>query len=190
MKGALLIVTVASMALLAGCSCGRDDGDVFGFMDGQDIRTADDLFLTQAAQGSAAEIEWAELALDRSRDPQVRQYAQRMIQDHQAVTQDLRRTADMVDVSVPSSLSASQAMVSETLDDLDGRAFDTQYVGQVLASHARQLELFEHASLHAENPQVRSFAAQHIGDLQSHLGQARRLHRQLGGTGIDRGMMD
>jgi len=59
----------------------------------QDVTPADKTFVEDAQQGNYAEIAMARLALEKSKDPNVRRFAERMIHDHEMLNSQLKRLA-------------------------------------------------------------------------------------------------
>ena len=63
------------------------------------------------------------------------------------------------------------------LSDATGREFDERYVKLMVEEHEKAVKLFEKAAEDAKDPEVRSFASQHVGSLREHLEEARGLER-------------
>ena len=56
----------------------------------QDTKSADKTFIKDASEGSLAEINFAKLALEKSKDPNVRKFAEKMITDHEKLINSMK----------------------------------------------------------------------------------------------------
>ena len=65
------------------------------------------------------------------------------------------------------------------LQQATGREFDERFVKTMVEEHENAVKLFEKAAKDAKDPEVRSFASQHIGSLREHLQQAQSLQRAV-----------
>ena len=61
----------------------------------------DKAFVKKALEGSMAEVEMGKLALQKSSDDQVKQFAQRMVDDHSKMVDQLKPVAEQMGVKVP-----------------------------------------------------------------------------------------
>jgi len=126
-------------------------------------------FVRRAASDSMAEIQAGQLALDKSRNPEIRSYAQRMIEDHTAATEKLKSAAAAENVTLPSSMQTEQHRMVQKLESLDGEAFDREYRKSMEKDHDKAIAMFESAS---QSPQmgesVREFAASTLPTLKEH----------------------
>lgn len=60
-----------------------------------------------------------------------------------------------------------------------GRDFDERYVKLMVKEHEDAVKLFEETAKDAKDPEIRTFAAQHVGALRQHLQQAKNLERTV-----------
>lgn len=68
---------------------------------------------------------------------------------------------------------------ARVLSQWSGEEFDQRYVRLMVREHQQGVDLFERAARDAEDPQVRSFASQHVPKLREHLQEARNLQRRV-----------
>jgi putative membrane protein len=138
-------------------------------------------FATQAAVIGQAEIELGELALRQTQDPGVRNYAQRMIEDHQAAAAKLTKIAGTEQLELPQALDAEHQALKEKLSELRGEAFDREYAKAMAKGHDKAVALFEAASQAAQLPsELREFAAATLPTLKQHMEMAHELHAKEG----------
>ena len=61
----------------------------------------DKMFVRKAMQGGMAEVQLGQLTLQKSNNDQVKQFAQRMIDDHTKLNEQMKPVAQQLGVSVP-----------------------------------------------------------------------------------------
>src|ERR1700689_89603 len=65
----------------------------------------DKMFVAKAMQGGMAEVQLGQLTLQKSSDEQVKQFAQKMIDDHSRMIDQMKPVAQQLGVSVPNKVS-------------------------------------------------------------------------------------
>lgn len=134
-------------------------------------------FASQAAVISKAEIELGRLAMQRSQDANVRKFAQRMVEDHQAAEAKLEKIAAQENITLPQSLDAEHQALKQKLSKLDGEAFDRAYAMEMEKGHDEAVALFESASQAQQMPsELKQFAASTLPTLKKHQEMAESLH--------------
>ena len=133
-------------------------------------------FATQAAVIGRAEIELGQLALQQTQDKGVRDYAQRMVKDHQAAAAKLQQIAGQESLDLPQSLDAEHEALKAKLSGLKGAAFDREYVRTMAKGHDQAVALFESASQASQmTPELKEFAAATLPTLRQHMEMAHEL---------------
>lgn len=141
----------------------------------QTAMTTPQAFAERAASSNQFEIQSSQLALERSQSQDVIAFAERMIADHQAAGEKM-----LVAASSEGLIPTAQLMPDHQaqLDNLAGSAaedFDGAYLGAQLAAHNEAVMLFEgYANQGAEGP-LKSFAAETLPTLQSHMEEVKPL---------------
>jgi putative membrane protein len=134
-------------------------------------------FATQAAVIGKAEIELGQLAVQKSQDKSVRDYAQRMVKDHQAADAKLKAIAGQENLKLPQTLDAEHQALKEKLSGLQGEAFDREYAKAMAKGHDKAVALFESASQAPQmTPELKEFAAATLPTLKQHMEMAHDLH--------------
>ena len=138
-------------------------------------------FAMQAAVIGKAEIELGQLAQEKSQDQSVREYAQRMVKDHEAADAKLKQIAGQKNLMLPDSLDAEHAALKEKLSSLKVAAFDREYVKAMAKGHDKAVALFEAASQAPQMPaELKEFAASILPTLKQHDAMAHSLHDKEG----------
>jgi putative membrane protein len=70
--------------------------------------SADQTFINTAAEANLAEIDIAKMVGQKSTDPAVKDFANRMVTDHTQASQKLTSVAEMNGVKVPTEASATE----------------------------------------------------------------------------------
>jgi putative membrane protein len=133
-------------------------------------------FATQAAVMGNAEIELAQLALDKSKNASVRAYAQRMVKDHTATNANLKKLATEENITLPNTVDSEHQAVKQKLAGLEGEDFDRQYRQEMEKGHEKAVALFQSATQSPQMPEeFKEFAATALSSLEDHREQAQQL---------------
>lgn len=147
---------------------------------GTKLARADAKFLRQAAQNGYAELELSQLALAKSTSQEVKNFAQRLLQDHSRVNADLKSLAEARDLRVPTQPSLLQQPTLAVLAGKDGEEFDRGYIETMgVKAHEATVKLFRDAAREAKDPEIKAFAAKYVPSLEQHLEMARQIHASL-----------
>ena len=142
-------------------------------------RSADALFVADAAHGSAAEIRLSRIALDRSDNAAIRDFAQQTIRQHERLNQELARVAADQGFGLPTRPPAATERLAQALARESGPRFDHDYMAQMVNDHIRALSLFDQASRTVRNPSIRALVERTVPDLQAHLQRAQELNQTV-----------
>ena len=134
----------------------------------------DRLFLRKAAQGGAAEIMLGQLALQKTQNEAVKKFAQRMIDDHTAITQSLKPFADELGVMTPKPAKMDQ-MEYDRLSALSGADFDREYLADMVKDHHKDLQDFTLEAETASDPDLKEAVAKDQIVIARHTRMADRL---------------
>src|SRR3954451_18364010 len=85
---------------------------------------ADNTFIMKAAQGGMAEVELGKLAQANASSDAVKQFGQRMVDDHSKANDELKRIAADKGVTLPSGPDAKSQATKDRLSKLTGKEFD------------------------------------------------------------------
>ncbi len=122
----------------------------------------DALFAAEAASASKLQIELGEKALERSTSPEVKSLAQRMVNDHQRIQEDLRTMASETNLVLPSALGQAHDDVMKEVTGQSGIAFDLAYIKAVSEQHNDLLERYQDMAENGTNMKVKMYASQQL----------------------------
>ena len=100
---------------------------------------ADHSFLVGSAHNNLAEIAGAKLALAKSHDPAVRDYARQMLADHTRAQAKLKAAAKASHTTLPTEPSAAQRREAEQLKALPEGRFNRRYFGRQIVGHRKAM---------------------------------------------------
>ncbi len=139
------------------------------------LSTFDQQFMRRAAQANMAEIVLSQLALQQSDSDEVKQYAQRMIDEHTQATARLSQLAQQKRVSLPTQLDPQHQAIREQLEQLSGERFDQEYMRVMENDHVMAVTLFQNGTRQAQDRDVKRFASNTLPRLQGHLQMTRAM---------------
>ena len=143
---------------------------------------ADKTFLTTAAQSDFTEIKFSQLALDKGSNPRVKQYAQKMITDHNQLESEMKPFADKFGVTPPTSLDSDHQSKYDALSQMSGADFDKQYMTDMDADHHTSLDLFKQEESSTADPSFKKTVAKGEKVVAQHTMMADKAVKMMGGT--------
>ena len=144
------------------------------------LAPADRQFIKKAAEGGLAEVQLGQLATEKADSQDVKQFGQRMVDDHTKANDQLKQVASQKGVTVPDKLSPKDAATKARLEKLSGKAFDRAYMRDMVMDHTKDVSEFRMESKNAKDPDVKNFASQTLPTLQDHLKEAKSIAPKTG----------
>ena len=132
----------------------------------------DNLWISKVAQGGLAEVELGKLAQERGTSDAVKQFGQRMVDDHSKANSELSQLAQSKGVTVPSGLDAKAQATKDKLSKLSGAAFDRAYIADMVKDHRTDIAEFQKEANSGHDAETKAFAAKTLPTLQEHLRMA------------------
>jgi putative membrane protein len=133
------------------------------------MSAADSKFIKEAAVGGMEEVSLGQLAAQKATDPDVKNFGQKMVDDHSKANDQLKQLASQKGVTVASALPASKQKEVDQLSKLSGAAFDKKYVSMMVQDHKKDVAEFKKQSAKAKDSDLKSFASTTLPTLQDHL---------------------
>ncbi|MFN3892791.1 MAG: DUF4142 domain-containing protein [Beijerinckiaceae bacterium] len=186
----ILTVPACSVAFLAAASCvwaqnGPSSGNkppsavVSSQADasGQHERLTSEDFVQLAAAMLLFDIEAAELAVRRAQDPQVQDYAARLLADRRAALQELRRVSQFADL--PEDLDADNHRAIEGLEQEHGSEFDANFAVLMADANDDAIDLHEEFLDAMDDESLNAFVNARLETLRAMSEEAHALERSL-----------
>lgn len=173
----------------SGQGMNRNTGSGMGASGRGALSSQDSKFMMTAAQGGMAEVEMARVALERGSSDAVKQYAQKMIDDHTANNQELMQLASAKGVTLPAGPDAKHRAMMQKMSRLSGAEFDHQYVmNSGVKDHEKMLKLLQDEARKGRDAEVKAFASKTIPAVEMHLKMARDMMSGMGHSNMKSGM--
>ena len=160
----------ATVALAALCYAGRVPAQDTG-----SSTSADKTFLMNADEGNSAEIAASQMALKKSKNPDVKAYAQQMIADHQKLRSDMSTFTQQMGVTTPQPLNATHKAEAQRLASLSGKSFDAEYIKAMDQDHHKTLGMFQNEVATTSNQDLKAAVQQGTPVIQQHTDMADQL---------------
>jgi putative membrane protein len=134
-------------------------------------------FLAHAGSANQYEIEAAQLALQASANPGVRNLANMIVADHTALGQQVAAAAASAGLTPPPPmlLPPEQAMLDQLRAAGTGMNFDMLYQQQQISAHQQAIQLMQNYAASGDVPALQTVASGAIPVMQRHLQMAQAL---------------
>jgi len=135
------------------------------------------------------DIEQARLALRKSTNPQVKEFANQMISDHTNLQKSVSDLANKLGVKEEPSDTAKQlkqqaAEETKKLNSLNGKNFDSEYASHEIAYHQAVIDAVTTTLIpNAKNAELKSALQGAVPVFQAHLQHPQQLQQSLQGAG-------
>ncbi len=136
------------------------------------------MFVQQAAQDGIVEVQLATLALKKSTNTEVRDFASRMKDERGKSNAELLSIAAREHINGAIALGPEHQETIQKLSEESGPAFDQDYAAYITAAHASAVQLFKDAASSTDS-QIADFAAQTLPELEEHKSLADRLATKI-----------
>jgi putative membrane protein len=146
-------------------------------------KMADRDFVKEALQGGMAEVQMGQLALQKSNNDQVKQFAQKMVDDHTKMGEQMKPIAQQLGVKEPAGPSKKDKETIAKLQNLNGNAFDKAYVQTMLKDHKHDEMAFKREADMGSDPNVKQAASQGEQVISTHLQLIQQIAKSQGVTG-------
>jgi putative membrane protein len=136
------------------------------------LARSDVKFLKEAAAGNLAEVDLGKLAQEKALREEVKEFAKRMVDDHTAANDELKKVASANGVELPAAPDKKEQKERAQLDKLIGGDFDRAYMKLMVADHKKDVHEFKEHAKARKDGDAKAYAAQTLPTLQEHLAMA------------------
>jgi putative membrane protein len=140
---------------------------------------ADSKFAMEAAMGSMAEIAAGRLAAEKGASEDVKQFGQRMIDDHTKANDELMQLASGKGMTLPTAPDPKHQSHMAKLTGLSGDRFDREYIKMMVSDHKKTLALFQREADRGADAELKGFASRTLPVIQEHLRMAQRISDKM-----------
>ncbi len=137
------------------------------------LNAIDQQFIIDAGQAGVGNTNLSQLALKRSNDPQIKQFAQAEIQEQTQVKNDLARIAPQLGVTPPKAPAAKHEAALARLSQLSGEDFNRAYMDEGgVNAHLENAAVFQREAAFGQNPALIAVANKGLPIIQKHFSTA------------------
>lgn len=141
---------------------------------------ADDAkFAVDAANGGMTEIALSKIAVEKSTNSEIKDFANMMVMDHSKAGDELKAIAVTKNITLPDSLNADSKKAADDLSKKTGKDFDKAYVDKMVADHKSTVSLFEDASKNLKDADLKAFADKTLPTIKAHLTHINTIHDSM-----------
>lgn len=140
-------------------------------------RVDDRKFLQNATMGGLTEIALGKLAVEKGSSDDVKQFGQKMIDDHTKADADLKQIATGGSMNVPDSLDSKHQSQVDKLAKLSGEQFDKAYIKEQVKFHEQNVKEFQDEAQYGSVAEVKNVASKGLPAIQEHLELAKELNK-------------
>jgi putative membrane protein len=132
------------------------------------LSAADKKFVTAAAQGGMAEVKLGELATKNGSAEGVKQFGQKMVDDHSKANDELKQIASNKGVTLPADMDAKSKAIYTKLSKLHGAAFDAAYIKDMKMDHQHDIAEFSKEASGGHDADIKGFASKTLPVIKEH----------------------
>jgi putative membrane protein len=136
-----------------------------------------------AAKGGMAEVELGKLAAEKGSSVDVRNFGQRMVDDHSKAGDELKVIAQRKNIVWPTDIDAKEKALHDRLSKLSGEAFDRSYMQAMVDGHKKVANEFRIESRAGKDADVKTWATQTLPTVEDHLRLAEAITKPVGTSG-------
>jgi len=148
------------------------------------LSAGDRRFLEEVAASSIEEAQLGKLAAQKAPSASVRVFAQRSVNDHAQLNEQLQSIAQAKGVALPTSLDTRRQKTIETLEKLDAAAFERAYLKLMTEDHQKDIKAFRKQVQGSQDSDVKSFVTSNLPKLHDHLALVREAARTAQTTAV------
>ena len=140
------------------------------------VARGDRKFIQEAAGSGMFEVQAAQLGAKQAKDPQVKSFAEMLVDHHTKANDELVKLANAKQVELSAAPPRDKRRDIEKLGKKQGQEFDTEFVREVgIKAHEKDIKAFEKASKDTKDPELKAFIDKTLPTLKEHLAMAQKL---------------
>jgi predicted outer membrane protein len=140
------------------------------------LSSADKKAIMDMGMSNMAEVETGKIAVAKAQSPEVKAFAQQMIDDHTKAQTEVQTLAQAKGVTLPTELDAKHKAMGAKLNKLSGEQFDKEYMKNAgVADHKTVHAKLVKDGKGAKDPEVKALAEKMRPVVEQHLKSAQAL---------------
>lgn len=144
------------------------------------LYSGDARFMLKAASVGMLEIDLGHTAKRNALSQDVKDFAERMITDHEHFESELRTIGEKKKIKIPENLLPKHRKILDRLLALSGADFDREYMYATVIDHIRYISNFKKALDKIKDPEIKAWANRTLPVLEQHLKTAKEIAPKAG----------
>jgi len=140
---------------------------------------SDKKFLATAAQSDQNEIALSQLADQKATDPAVKAFAEKMVTEHNKMTDSMKPFATSWGLTPPTGPDSDHQKELDKLSGLSGKDFDKEYISDMISDHAKALSAFTTEAKDTKDAKFRTVVIKGKTAVAAHKNMAYDLKKKL-----------
>jgi putative membrane protein len=140
---------------------------------------ADAAFIQNVGADNTMHIQLARIALEKAKNKDVRQFAQRMVTDHSRLQDQWKAMVARNGLPYGLGMGPKHREKVEDLKKVNGKNFDKAYMTLMIQQH-QQVNYWQNEGRNSKSAEVRRLVNQGLPTEEQHLAQAKQIARQIG----------
>ena len=141
---------------------------------------SDGHFIREVTADNVLEANLGQLAEGKAENSEVRQFAQRMVADHNKLQSDWAAMASSNGVAYNTGFGKHHRKKLDQLQNLSGKEFDRAYMTLMIQNHKDYVDYFRKEGRAANSAQVRNLVSAGLPMLEQHWSQAQQIGVKVG----------
>jgi putative membrane protein len=147
------------------------------------VSAADRKFVSEVAADNLTEVQLGQLAAQKATDDAVKRFAQRMVTDHGAANDELKKIADQKGMTLPTALDKRHQAKMDRLSKLSGADFDRAYMRDLVKDHVKDVKELQRRRDKTKDPDINAWVSKTLPAVRDHLKQAEEIAPTVGAQG-------
>lgn len=182
-KKVLFQVIITSITLFGISSCNNNQTkDIHELTSNTISQEKDAQFLIKAAEINLEEIWLGQLAQEKSKMTDVKEFAEMIENNHSQFMSDLNTLAIKKQIIIPISPNDNAQIIYKKLNAMSGADFDKEYCELIISGHKNAISEFEKAAKESSDEDIKKWATTTLISLQSHLDHAITCQKKYNGV--------
>jgi putative membrane protein len=133
-------------------------------------------FAVDVADGGLYEVQLSTMALTKATSPEVKKFAQMMVDDHTKANNELKALASEKGIALPDVMGEKKQKKYYDMErDEKKENFEKNYMDEMVDDHKEMINTFEKEAENGNDADLKSWAAGKIAALRHHLEEAERV---------------
>jgi putative membrane protein len=141
---------------------------------------SDSKFIREVTSDNVLETQLGQLADRKAENSEVRQFAQRMVADHNKLQSDWAAMASTNGVGYNTGFGKNHRKKLNQLQKLSGKEFDRAYMTLMIQNHKDYVDYFRKEGRAAKSAQVRNLVSAGLPTLEQHWNMAKQVGAKVG----------